>query len=148
MVEDRGLLLSIHENLDLFRPWGADVIFLTPLLLNSQYFQRKRSKTNRVAVWASPHDLFWHCQCFLWCLVPALSTAVVIISFITVKFRATGAFVAEMINTKILTPIPIPIVLEIIFTIAVPIPIVLEMNFPIVVPIPIFNQSYFSNTNT
>ena len=56
MVEDRGLLLSIHENLDLFRPWGADVIFLTPLLLNSQYFQRKRSKTDRVTVWASPHE--------------------------------------------------------------------------------------------
>ena len=57
-------------------------------------------------------------------------------------------FVAEMINTKIFTPIPVSIVLEIIFTIAVPIPIVLEMNFPIVVPIPIFNQSYYSNTNT
>ena len=55
---------------------------------------------------------------------------------------------AEIINTKILTPIPIPIVLEITFTIAVPIPIVLEMNFPIVFPIPIFNQSYFPNTNT
>ena len=53
-----------------------------------------------------------------------------------------------MINTKILTPIPIPIVLETIYTIAVPIPIVLEMVFPIVVPIPIFNLSYFSNTNT
>ena len=56
--------------------------------------------------------------------------------------------VAEMINTKILTPIPIPIVLETIYTIAAPIPIVLEMIFPIVVPIPIFNLSYFSNTNT
>ena len=49
-----------------------------------------------------------------------------------------------MINTKILTPIPI--VLEIIFTIAVPIPIVLEMIFPIAVPITIFNQRYFTNT--
>ena len=44
---------------------------------------------------------------------------------------------SEMINTKILTPIPI--VLEIIFTTAVPIPMVLEMNFPIVFPIPIPN---------
>ena len=60
--------------------------------------------------------------------------------------RSVSYTQSEMINTKILTPIPI--VLETIFKIAVPIPIVLEMNFPIVVPIPIFNQSYFSNTNT
>ena len=59
-----------------------------------------------------------------------------------------AVYEAEMINTKILTSIPIPIVLEMIFTIAVSIPIVLEMIFPIVVQIPVFNQSYFSNTNT
>ena len=64
------------------------------------------------------------------------------------KVAILAQYYPEMINTKILPPIPIPIVLEIILTIAVPIPIVLEMNFPIVVPIPIFNLSYFPNTNT
>ena len=57
MVEERGLLLSIHENLDLFRPWGADVIFL-PLSSWIQYIFKDRGlKTNRVAVWASPHEI-------------------------------------------------------------------------------------------
>ena len=51
--------------------------------------------------------------------------------------------ISKMINTKILTSIPIPIVLEMIFPIAVPIPIVLEFFFPIVFPIPVFNQSYY-----